>query len=378
MIAPSLSSRQLTALITVVLLLTTCGVTTTATKQIHVRPTDITATACPKVESCHTLQDIVQTSSQYFLPYTTFTFQPGYHKVNYSNNVLIKDVNNITLIGEMHAISVIQCISAFGLTFMNITNLTISNLQFELCGAPIPKKPRPSLPLNKLLQILKYSATLYLMQAYKVHISDTQVHNSTGAGLLGTNTFASISWTTFAGNTPNCILMFYDEQSFPILQPAMQTITDSIFKFGSPQRNNGYASGLTIVFMQTAHLIHVTLSNVTAYSNKGDSDSSPGNMLFSLDKTSYHLQCISLQAYKVNSTGALGESIVVNFEPITMKVLHNQSCINSSASNTIKIVNSHLSSNHGRGIYILNKQQYSPLIIPDFRIESTALCNNYH
>jgi len=133
------SARQLTALITVVLLLTTCGVTTTATKQIHVRPTDITATACPKVESCHTFQDIVQNSSQYFLPYTTFTFQPGYHKVNYSNNVLIKDVNNITLIGEMHAISVIQCISAFGLTFMNITNLTISNLQFELCGAPIPK-----------------------------------------------------------------------------------------------------------------------------------------------------------------------------------------------------------------------------------------------
>ena len=175
MLSPSLSPRQLTALITVVLLLTTYAGISTA-KQIHVRTTVITATACPKVESCHTLQDIVQNSSQYFLPYTTFT---GYHKVNYSNNVLIKDVNNITLIGEMHASSVIQCISAFGLTFMNITNLTISNLKFELCGAPIPKKPRPSLPANKLLQILKYSATLYLMQASQVHISDTQVHNST-------------------------------------------------------------------------------------------------------------------------------------------------------------------------------------------------------
>ena len=150
-------------------------------------------------------------------------------------------------------------------------------------------------------------------------MSDTQVHNSTGTGLLGTNTFASISWTTFAGNTPNCILMFYDEQSFPTLQPAMQTITDSIFKFGSPQKNNGYASGLTIVFMQTTYLIHVTLSNVAAYSNKGDSDSSPGNMLFSLDKTSYHLQCISLQAYKVNSTGAVGDSMVWNFQVVVIK-----------------------------------------------------------
>ena len=106
MLSPSLSPRQLTALITVVLLLTTYAGISTA-KQIHVRTTVITATACPKVESCHTLQDIVQNSSQYFLPYTTLTFQPGYHKVNYSNNVLIKDVSNITLIGEMHASSVI-------------------------------------------------------------------------------------------------------------------------------------------------------------------------------------------------------------------------------------------------------------------------------
>ena len=138
MIALSLSPRWLTALIAAVLLLTTCGVTTTATKQIHVRTTAITATACPKVESCHTLQDIVQTSSQYFLPYTTLAFQPGYHKVNYSNNVLIKNVNNITLIGEMYASSVIQCVSTFGLTFMNVTNLTISNLQFELTGVELP------------------------------------------------------------------------------------------------------------------------------------------------------------------------------------------------------------------------------------------------
>jgi len=366
MIAPSLSFKQLTALTTIVFLLTTCGVTTTA-KQIHVRATVITATvitatACPKVESCHTFQDIVQNSSQYFLPYTTFTFQPGYHKVNYSNNVLIKDVSNITLIGEMHASSVIQCTSAFGLTFMNITNITISNLQFELCGAPIPKIPRPSLPARKLLQILKYSVTLYLMQASQVHISDTQVHNSTGAGLLGTNTFPSISRTTFAGNTPSCILMCYDEQFFPILQPAIQTITDSIFKFGSPQRNNGYASGLTIVFMQTAHLIHVTLSNVTMYSNKGDNDSSPGNMLFSLDKTSYHLQCISLQAYKINSTGAVGDSMVWNFQVAVIKGQHNQSCINGSAFSTIEIVNSHFSSNNGRGIYILNRELRPPHI----------------
>ena len=135
MIAPSLSFKQLTVLTTIVFFLTTCGVTTTA-KQIHVRNIVITATACPKVESCHTLQDIVQNSSQYFLPYTTFTFQPGYHKVNYSNNVLIKDVNNITLIGEMHASSMIQCISTFGLTFMNVSATVVSAGKYD-CSQPI-------------------------------------------------------------------------------------------------------------------------------------------------------------------------------------------------------------------------------------------------
>ena len=376
MIPSTLTTRWLTALTTLMLLVTTY-VSTTTGKQIHVRPAATTATACPKPESCHTLQDIVQNPSQYFLPYTTFTFQQGYHKVNHSNNVLIKDVSNITLVGEMHASSVVQCISAFGLTFINVTNLTFSKLQFILCGAPIPRRPFPPIHTTELLKIVKYSATLYLIQVSELKLSDVQVLNSTGVGLLGINAPASISWTTFAGNTPNCILMFSDKHSFPALQHATQTITDSSFNFGSPQKNNGYASGLTIVFMQTAQLIHVTLSNVTAYSNKGDSHSSPGNMLFSLDKPSYKLQCVSLEAYKVNSTGAVGDSMVWKFEPITGKVQHNQSCNKSSASGAIiQIVQSHFSNNSGRGIYILNEYFYPPQITPNFRIESTTLYNN--
>jgi len=141
----------------------------------------------------------VQNSSQYFLPYTTFTFQPGYHKVNYSNNVLIKDVNNITLIGEMHASSMIQCISTFGLTFMNVTNITISNLQFELCGAPIPHQPR--LSIIKLLPTMNLTATLYFMQVSEIRISDVQVRNSTGVGLLGINALLTSHHFVWAGRT---------------------------------------------------------------------------------------------------------------------------------------------------------------------------------
>ena len=275
-----LTPRWLTAIITLVLLLTTHTATTTG-KQIRIRPT-----ACPRLESCYTLQDIVQNSSQHFHPYTTFTFQPGYHKVNYSNNVLIKDLSNITLIGEMHASSVVQCISAFGLTFVNATNFTISKLQFILCGAPIPKQPRSPISIIKLL---KYSATLCLMQVSEVKdisCTGTQLHRHRTAG----NQCICLHFVDYihAGNTPNSILTFSAKQCFPTLQTAVLTITDSIFQLGSPHSGiTGYASGLAVMLIETTRMINITLSNVTAYSNKGDSHSSPVNMLFYLDKPLY-------------------------------------------------------------------------------------------
>ena len=253
--------RCLRALIFLELLFTT----TMTGKHLNIRPTVSTATACPQTVSCHTLQELVENLSDYFQSYTTFTFQSGYHNVNCNCNVLIQNARNITLLGDIHASSVIQCTSAFGLTFMNATNLIISNLQFQSCGALIPEQSKPTMHITKLLQLVNYITTLYFIHVSNAKISSIQVHNSTGVGMLGINTLASISHTTFTNNVPNCIFVFSDNPISSTVVTTEQIITDSSFILGSPQKNTDYASGLTMVFTQTTYTITVTISNVTAY-----------------------------------------------------------------------------------------------------------------
>ena len=126
-------------------------IATVCSKHLHVRSTTSTITACTQSASCYTLQELLQHSSHYFLSHTIITFQSGYHEVNYSYNVLVRNVRNITLLGDVHDHSVIQCTGAFGLSFMNVINLTISNLNFYLCGALIPKQYSPTMYAAKLL-----------------------------------------------------------------------------------------------------------------------------------------------------------------------------------------------------------------------------------
>ena len=338
-------------------------------KHLSIRPTASTTTTCPQTVSCHILQELVQNLSDYFQSYTTITFQSGYHNVNSGYNVLIQNASNITLLGDIHASSVIQCTRAFGLTFMNVTNLTISNLQFQSCGALIPEQSRPAMNITKLLQLINYITTLYFIHVSNAKISGIEVHNSTGVGMLGINTLASISHTTFTNNVPNCIFVFSDNPIFSTVATTEQLITDSSFKHGSPQMNTHYASGLTMIFTQTTYTITVTISNVTAYRNKGNTG--PGNILFKFDTCSY--QCTSIEAYSVNSTQAVGAGMGWDFRNINGETDCNLNC--GKPFKNIHIFQSYLSNNSGSGIFINNQHPQRTFAIT-FEIKSTTINGN--
>ena len=271
-------------------------IATATGKHLHVRSTTSTTAACTQPASCHTLQELLQHSSHYFLSHTIITFQSGYHEVNYNHNALVRNVRNITLLGDVHDHSVIQCTGTFGLSFVNVINLTISNLNFYLCGAPIPMQYKPIGNAALFLLDTKYIVTLYLIQVSSVKISNIQLTNSTGVGMLGFNAFVSISQSTFTSNMLNCIFVFSKNPTFPTTQSEKLIITSSIFKLGSPPRFLINAAGLSMVFTQTTYTVTVTISNVTTYNNKTD------NIMFTLDRCSY--QCTSVRAHCVNSTGA--------------------------------------------------------------------------
>jgi len=106
-------------------------------------PAPVSSSLCPvptpscHTMSCYTLSQVMENPSQYFTSNTTAVFPPGYHKVSTEGQLVIQNISNIFLVGDSHSTTVIQCMKQFGLAFINITNLTISEIYFSMCGVPI-------------------------------------------------------------------------------------------------------------------------------------------------------------------------------------------------------------------------------------------------
>ena len=87
---------------------------------------------------------LVQDPTLSFTSNTVIIFLPGLHQTNISGNltVLIKDVRNISMIGDNptnNLRSVVQCTGLLRFAFMIVTtHLKIRNLIFSSCGAYYP------------------------------------------------------------------------------------------------------------------------------------------------------------------------------------------------------------------------------------------------
>ena len=125
------------------LLLNTCTAEDATNGHInYVRPTNVTN--CPlHTQPCHTLEQYVGNTSEYFKSNTVFYFLNGLHDLH--THITIKDIVNMTLTSYSARCSmqerpiaiatVIHCEQGVGsFSFFNVTNLTIDNLKFVSCG----------------------------------------------------------------------------------------------------------------------------------------------------------------------------------------------------------------------------------------------------
>ena len=192
---------------------------TVTAEQLYVTPSS--NTSCPQ-DACYTLTDVVQNPTQYFASNTVITFLPGYHQTNFTglyHTVLINNVRNISMIGYTHSRTVIHCGESFGFMFKNVTSLNIIKLHFSFCGARFPSNfivyPYDFETLLKIPSTKVSQVTLYFLQTTNVTISEVDISNSIGAGLLGVNMIgvSNILHSTLSGNRPNCLLMFLDMPS---------------------------------------------------------------------------------------------------------------------------------------------------------------------
>ena len=195
-------------------------------------------TPCP-MRSCYTLSQVMDNPSNYFTSNTTVVFPPGHHEVSTEGQLVIQNVNNISLVGGNDNSTMIKCLGQFGLAFINITNLTVLKLSFSMCGAPIPNTSQTNLLLKAIKDSFSISQVCSTVSIYLLHIANFNATNlsichSKNMGLQGVNVFgvSSIQQAVFVNNTPNCVIVFLDSYNSLVETPILH-MTDSLFFFGT-------------------------------------------------------------------------------------------------------------------------------------------------
>ena len=298
------------------LLLISC---TARAKQFYVIPSS--STRCPS-DPCYSLADVVQNPSQYFVSNTAIKFLPGHHRTNITKDlsVLVKDVKNISMIGYDHtnksSKSMILCTGSMGFAFINVTMLIIAKLSFALCGAhfPFPVEGK-FVYLDDIVTKIHFTneskVTFYFLQTVNVTISEVNISNSSGAGLLGINMLglSNISQTVFTANRPNCLIIFLDFPSASqTIPPTALNIEDSHVMFGKIPNHSNFtywgATGLGIMLAQSTYNVHIFASNIEACNNM-KTWNWYGNLHFVIEN--WECQCSMIQGNKIASTNIVEE-----------------------------------------------------------------------
>ena len=126
-------------------------------------------------DNCYTLEHYIEYNNRYSntSSYTTFLFLPGDH--NLYNSTTIANVSFLSLTSK-HSEANIICNHFGGLSFFNITNLTIEGLKIVNCA-------KPSSAWNST------SAALEIVFVQNLSVTSVEIHNTTGYGLMLTNVF---------------------------------------------------------------------------------------------------------------------------------------------------------------------------------------------
>ena len=117
-----------------------------------------------------------------------------------SEAVLVSGVDNITIVGLDQTDVVITCSDGVGLMFLNISGLTLRNLQIMECGVTGETLTQAVSLTQELLQLFFKVPTgtrvaVYLASVSGLEMEDVAITNTTGLGLAGINVVGDSSIT---------------------------------------------------------------------------------------------------------------------------------------------------------------------------------------
>ena len=234
----------------------------------------------------HSMSDCISFESlfeeQVWPPGTSLEFSGIYSLSNdstISSMILVRDTSNISLLGDTFSLTVIECNGRLGFAFINVTNLTIANVQFLQCGVPVDglkeafEMQTDSMPAGT-------KAAHFLANVHTLSMANVSISKSRGYGILCVNLYGEsyIIRTNFTYNSVNgsespaggsTFLLYEGGASCDRTSESTWIIfSDNVFHhsshtfdtFGKHNNNNIEASCLLIVVNGTCCFIHVDVA----------------------------------------------------------------------------------------------------------------------
>lgn len=161
-----------------------------AVRTIYVQPTDVNTTSC-SYKPCETLEYYSKHPSQYFQSNTSVIFLTGRHDIDTRGLIPIQDVSNVKF--QAKSFAQIFCKNSTGFAFLNVSDLSISNIAFHSCGTRVGEAMTDEVlyVYTNASQLFRMSerqqVAVLLASVFNLTLSLFTVENSTGYGLLAFN-----------------------------------------------------------------------------------------------------------------------------------------------------------------------------------------------
>ena len=155
---------------------------------------------------------------------TTLYLSPGTHTLGEGPFCLLQNLDNVTIQGEHHSLTVVDCLDSYqvrrGIAFFNITNLKISDVTITHCGREISS----GLPgyLNDTFAYVgpQQKAVLIFTHCTDVVLANVTIHECYGFGVLAINVLGdtvlqalTVTSTNNPSRLPNCSQPIVNERS---------------------------------------------------------------------------------------------------------------------------------------------------------------------
>ena len=260
----------------------------------------------PVPEGIHTLSYYFNrpnaSTSIFNTSYTTVKFLLGKHVVegDHDKRFTVQDVSNIAWSGmssNSGEQALIICYNELSFQFLQVINLTISNIEIINCGSTFLTHRFSENPASATL-VEKVKASLVLVNSCHISITKIVIRNSVGYGLFAINLMgkSAIDSSIFINNNNpqkqkivavnntvggNAFILYSDNHPYSEFVQSYLSIKNSLFQNGSSNsyklsfkcdKVNDYlnANGLGMIIGQRGYSLKCTFENVTFSQNKNE------------------------------------------------------------------------------------------------------------